>query len=78
MKIRLKNYYKSTPVLARKIGDAMLGTATFITGGGMLAFDQIKDVFGENNLKIILGASFILGVVSKFVTNLFTEEKNEG
>lgn len=75
--MRLKNFYKPTPVKIRKIGDAILATSTFITGGGMLAFDQIKDVFGEQNLKIVLGTSFILGVVSKFITNLFSEEKNE-
>lgn len=76
--MKLKNFYKPTPVKIRKIGDAILATSTFITGGGMLAFEQIKDVFGEHNLKIVLGTSFILGVVSKFITNLFSEEKNEG
>lgn len=75
--MRLKNFYKPTPVKIRKVGDAILATSTFITGGGMLAFEQIKDVFGEQNLKIVLGTSFILGVVSKFITNLFSEEKNE-
>ncbi len=77
MRMKLKNFYKPTPVRLRKLGDAILATSTFITGGGMLAFDQIKDVFGEQNLKIVLGTSFILGVVSKFITNLFSEEKNE-
>ncbi len=75
--MKLKNFYKPTPVRLRKLGDAILATSTFITGGGMLAFDQIKDVFGEHNLKIVLGTSFILGVVSKFITNLFKENEKQ-
>lgn len=66
-KAKLKNYYKPTPVKIRKIGDAMLGASTF--GATTYLF------FFEGN-KHVAGAMFVLGVVGKFISNLFKDENN--
>jgi len=71
----LKNYYKPTPKKWRKLGDAILATSVFVTGGGLLAFDQLKDIFGDGFLKWSIGIAFIAGVVGKFLTNLFKEDE---
>ena len=71
MKLRLKHFYAPTPVKVRKFGDALLAISTMITGGGLLAFDQLTTVYTPKELKIIIGASFIAGVLGKFITNLF-------
>jgi hypothetical protein len=70
----MQRYWAATPKKWRKVGDAILATATFVTGGGLLAFDQIKDVFGETTLKYIIGSCFIIGVAGKFITNLFKSD----
>jgi uncharacterized PurR-regulated membrane protein YhhQ (DUF165 family) len=74
----MKNYYKPTPKKWRIIGDAILATGVFITGGGLMAFDQLSQIFSPKELKIIIGVAFIMAVVGKFLTNLFKEDtKNE-
>ncbi len=64
-----------TPRKWKRIGNAILATGVFIVGGGLIAFDDIKDIFGEHFLKITIGIFFILTVAGKFITELFTEEK---
>jgi len=73
----ISNYYKPTPKKWRIIGDTFLAISTAVTGGGLLAFDQMKDVFGESTLKWIIGGAFIIGVLGKFLTNLFKERNEE-
>lgn len=70
----LKNYYKPTPTKWRKIGDSLLACSGIITGGGLFAFDNLLEVFSAHELKIIIGMTFIVGVVGKFITNLAKEE----
>lgn len=76
MKFNIKNYYKPTPKKWRKVGDALLATGTFITSGGLLAYDQLSTMFEPHELKIIIGVSFLMGVVGKFITNM-VEPKEE-
>lgn len=73
-KAALKNYYKPTPSKWRKVGDAILGVSVFVTSGGLLAFDTLEKIFSAHELKIIIGVAFCLGVVGKFITNLFKDE----
>ena len=73
----IKNYYKPTPVKWRKFGDSCLAVGTMITTGGLLGFDQIKDVFGDHLLKVIIGCAFLLGVAGKFMSNFFKEDPAE-
>lgn len=70
----MKKYYKPTPVRWRKWGDAILAVGTMVTAGGLLSFDQIKDVFGDHVLKVIIGVAFFLAVAGKFLTNFMSEE----
>ena len=58
----VKNYFKPTPVLFRKIGDALLGVSTFITGYG-IASDHDWVAY----------TALFIGVVGKFLTNFFSE-----
>lgn len=74
MKANLKNYYHPTPKRMRQIGDAFLATGVFITSGGLLAFDQLSQIFEPHELKIIIGIAFVIGALCKFVTNLFKDE----
>jgi hypothetical protein len=68
--MKLSNYYLPTPKKWRKIGDSLLGCATLITGGGLLAFDQLAVIFTTTELRIVIGSAFIIGVVGKFITNI--------
>lgn len=69
--MKLSHYYKPTPKKWRKIGDALLATTTFLTGGGLIAFDQLKEVYTPKEIRIAIFICLILGVVSKFLTNFF-------
>lgn len=73
----IRNYYKPTPKKWRMIGDALLAAAGLVTGGGLLAFDKLQEVFSATELKVIIGGVFIAGVAGKFLTNLFKEENEE-
>lgn len=73
--IKMKNYYKPTPIKWRKIGDSLLAVAALFGGGGLIAFDQLKQVYSEHELKVMIGSAIVLGVVGKFLTNFFTDEK---
>ena len=71
----LDNYWKPTPKKWRKIGDTILAVGTFITAGSLLGYDQMKEIFSPKEVKIIIAASFVLGVVGKFLTNFFKDEE---
>lgn len=73
----LKNYWKPTPKKWRVIGDTILATATFITGGSLIAYDQLKEIFTPQEVKIIIASAFVLGVVGKFLTNFFKQEETK-
>lgn len=73
----LKNYWKPTPKKWRLIGDTILATATFITGGSLIAYDQLKEIFTPQEVKIVIASAFILGVVGKFLTNFFKQEETK-
>ena len=69
------DYWKPTPKKWRKIGDAILAVGTFVTAGGLLAFDTMQQIYSPKELKIIIGVAFVLGVLGKFLTNFFKEEE---
>ena len=75
--IKMKNYYKPTPTKWRKIGDSLLAVAALFGGGGLIAFDQLKEVYSEHELKVMIGSAIVVGVVGKFLTNFFTDEKSK-
>jgi len=59
----IKNkYYSPTPVKWRKLGDALLGVSTTITGFAI--YEEIK---------WIAISALILGVIGKFLTNFFSK-----
>ena len=68
------NYWKPTPKKWRKIGDSLLAVSTVLSIGGLWQFDNLKDVFTPNELKIMIGLSLVLGVIGKFLTNFFVED----
>lgn len=72
MKI-FKNYSKPTPKKWRKIGDSLLACAALIGGGGLMAYDNLKDIYSPKELKIIIGATLFIGIVGKFLTNFFSD-----
>ena len=57
-----KKYYAPTPTKWRKLGDALLGVSTTITG-----FAIYEDV------KWIAFTALAIGVVGKFLSNFFSE-----
>ena len=65
-KLSKNNYYSPTPKKLRKLGDALLGVSTMITG--FAVYEDFK--------AIALGA-LLLGVVGKFLTNFYSEETNK-
>lgn len=58
-----EKYFAPTPAKWRKLGDALLGVSTTITGFAIM--DQMKG---------LALTALILGVVGKFLTNFFTKE----
>lgn len=73
MAMHIKHFYEKTPVRMRKIGDAILYGCGTIGASGLIAFDQLKDVFSQNELKLIIGSVLVLGFLGKFLTNFFKE-----
>jgi hypothetical protein len=59
----IKNkYYSPTPVKWRKLGDALLGISTTITGFAI--YEEIR---------WIAITALLLGVIGKFLTNFFSK-----
>jgi hypothetical protein len=75
-KITIKNYWKPTPKKWRRLGDSLLAVATVLSIGGIWQFDNLKDIFTQTELKGLIIASIVLGVVGKFMTNFFKETEN--
>lgn len=57
-----KEYYSPTPAKWRKLGDALLGVSTTITG-----FAIYEDI------KWVALTALAIGVVGKFLSNFFSE-----
>jgi hypothetical protein len=68
------NYWKPTPKKWRKMGDALLAVASILSIGGLWQFENLKDVFTSNELKVMIVLSIVLGVIGKFLTNFFVED----
>jgi uncharacterized PurR-regulated membrane protein YhhQ (DUF165 family) len=73
----LKNYYKPTPVKIRKFGDALLACAALIGGGGLIAYDSLKEVYSPKELKVIIGVTLFVGIIGKFLTNFFSVNESK-
>jgi len=58
-----RNYYNPTPKRWRKLGDALLGVSTTITGFAIY-----------EEAKWVAIVALIAGVVGKFLTNFFGED----
>lgn len=71
----MNSYWAPTPTKWRKIGDSLLAAATVIAVGGVWQFDSLKEVFTPGQLKAMIVCSIMLGVVGKFLTNFFKEDK---
>jgi hypothetical protein len=71
----MNNFYKPTPKKWRKIGDALLASATVIAVGGVWQFDSLKEIFTSTEIKAMIISSIVLGVIGKFLTNFFKEDE---
>ena len=74
MKEMMKHYWMPTPKKWRRLGDGLLAGSTVLAVGGLWQFDNLKDVFTPNELKIMIVLSLVLGVIGKFLTNFFVED----
>lgn len=70
----MNKYWAPTPKKWRKIGDALLAAATIIAVGGIWQFDSLKEIFTSGQLRAMIVTSIVLGVVGKFLTNLFKDD----
>jgi hypothetical protein len=61
--MKLKNYYNPTSQKWRKIGDALLGVSTTITGFAIY-----------EEMKWVAITALLIGVVGKFLSNFFSED----
>lgn len=64
MRAAIKKYFEPTPKRLRVTGDTLLAISSFVTG---LAISE--------NIKLLAYSSLIIGVIGKFLTNFFTDEK---
>ena len=71
------HYWKPTPKRWRRIGDSLLAVASVLAIGGLWQFDNLKDIFTTQEIKIMIVTSIVLGVVGKFLTNFFKEDDSE-
>ena len=70
----MKHYWKPTPKKWRKIGDSILFGCGTLGASGLFAFTELKETFGEKELKIIIGIVLALGFIGKFLSNFFKDE----
>jgi hypothetical protein len=70
-------YWKPTPKKWRRVGDSLLAAASVLAIGGLWQFDNLKDIFTPTEIKGMIVASIILGVLGKFLTNFFKEDGSE-
>lgn len=63
--MKLKNYWAPTPKVMRKLGDAILGAATFVSTYAI-----------AEEIKWLALTSVLAGALGKFITNFFTENEN--
>jgi hypothetical protein len=68
------NYWKPTPKKWRRLGDSLLAVASVVAIGGIWQYDSLKEIFTPGELKFMIIASIVLGVLGKFLTNFFKEE----
>jgi hypothetical protein len=73
-KPEIKDYWNPTPKKWRKLGDSLLAVATLIAVGGLWQFDNLRDIFSQSELKVLIITSLISGVVGKFLTNFFNDD----
>jgi hypothetical protein len=73
----MKNYKKPTPWTWRKVGDSLLAVASLFGAGGLIAFDQLKQIYTDHELKVMIGSALLVGIIGKFLTNFFTDEKDK-
>jgi len=71
------SYWKPTPKKWRRIGDSLLAVASVLAIGGLWQFDSLKEIFTPNEIKGLIVASIVLGVLGKFLTNFFKEDTSE-
>jgi hypothetical protein len=76
-KIKHSYYAAPTPKVWRKIGDALLAAATVVAVGGVWQFDNLKEIFTPEQLRLMIGGSIACGVVGKFLTNFFKKDDDE-
>lgn len=69
--MKLKKYYKETPIRFRKIGD------TILIGSTSLAAIMMTAPIKETAKVWVVFILNVLGVVGKIITNFFKENENE-
>lgn len=62
--MKLKHYWQPTPKKVRKLGDALLA---------MSMYAQTQEMFTGHS--ILLASVSIIGLIGKFLTNFFSDEK---
>ena len=60
--IKIKGYYKNTPIFWRKLGDGLLAVSATITSAA---------IAGGNDMLAYVALG--IGVIGKFLTNFFAE-----
>lgn len=63
VQVTMSGYFKPTPKLYRKLGDALLSVSSMITG--LAIYEEMKWV---------AITSLAIGVIGKFMSNFFSEE----
>ena len=71
------HYWKPTPKKWRRIGDSLLAVASVLAIGGLWQFDNLKEIFTPQEIKVMIVSSILLGVIGKFLTNFFKEDSPE-
>ena len=72
-----KSYWSPTPTKWRKIGDSLLAASTIMSLSGVWQFENLREIFSDGEIKLVIVTPMILGVIGKFLTNFFTNSNQE-
>jgi hypothetical protein len=73
-KFNWKGYWSNTPKKWRKLGDSILAMGTFLSVGGLMQMDNLKELYTIEQIRTFVTTSIVLGVVGKFMTNFFGDK----
>lgn len=76
--IKFGRYYNErTPPKIKHIADSILFGLGSLGAGGLFAFDKLKEIFTESQIRWGVGVVLCVAFLCYFLSNFFTETNNK-